>query len=191
MTAWYTETLHFTSTGVCVLSFRMGESLQNCPYLAVWCLDPVTQMVSPHVLLDVVVHDRSLSRGMPLTCPPPEQYFHPTTYNFGRCQQKFSNNLQNQSPVVILYFAVRFQCTVICLYSHAVVWSYWRFTKRVLMNMFCSFHVADATCLLNSGIVHSTCSGYQKEVGYLRFHAGIKCHGINEVYQVSTDLCQS
>ncbi|XP_067344937.1 protein ELYS isoform X2 [Channa argus] len=84
-------------------SLRMGESLQNCPYLAVWSLDPVVQMVSPHVLHDVVVHDRSLSRGLPFTCPPPEQYFNPTTYNF------------------------------------------------------------DATCLLNSGIVHLTCSGYQKE----------------------------
>uniref|UniRef100_A0A673BXT1 AT hook containing transcription factor 1 n=1 Tax=Sphaeramia orbicularis TaxID=375764 RepID=A0A673BXT1_9TELE len=84
-------------------SLRTGESLQNCPYLAVWSLDPVMQMVSPHVLLDVVVHDRSLSRGLPFTCPPPEQYFNPTTYNF------------------------------------------------------------DATCLLNSGIVHLTCSGYQKE----------------------------
>ncbi|XP_040056916.2 uncharacterized protein ahctf1 isoform X3 [Gasterosteus aculeatus] len=80
-----------------------GESLQNCPYLAVWSLDPVVQMVSQHVLLDVVVHDRSLSRGLPFTCPPPEQYFNPTTYNF------------------------------------------------------------DATCLLNSGIVHLTCSGFQKE----------------------------
>ncbi|XP_070787032.1 protein ELYS [Enoplosus armatus] len=84
-------------------SLRTGESLQNCPYLAVWSLDPVVQMVSAHILLDVVVHDRSLSRGLPFTCPPPEQYFNPTTYNF------------------------------------------------------------DATCLLNSGIVHLTCSGYQKE----------------------------
>uniref|UniRef100_A0A3Q1FT70 AT hook containing transcription factor 1 n=1 Tax=Acanthochromis polyacanthus TaxID=80966 RepID=A0A3Q1FT70_9TELE len=84
-------------------SLRTGESLQNCPYLAAWSLDSVVQMVSPHVLLDVVVHERSLSRGMPFTCPPPEQYFNPTTYNF------------------------------------------------------------DATCLLNSGIVHLTCSGYQKE----------------------------
>uniref|UniRef100_A0A4W6FWV7 AT-hook containing transcription factor 1 n=1 Tax=Lates calcarifer TaxID=8187 RepID=A0A4W6FWV7_LATCA len=84
-------------------SLRLGESLQNCPYLAVWSLDPVVQMVSPHALLDVVIHDRSLSRGLPFTCPPPEQYFNPTTYNF------------------------------------------------------------DATCLLNSGIVHLTCSGYQKE----------------------------
>ena len=67
------------------LFVRTGESLQNCPYLAVWCLDPVVQMVSPHVLLDVAVHDRSLSRGLPLTCPPPEQYFNPTTYNFGGC----------------------------------------------------------------------------------------------------------
>ncbi|XP_049454990.1 protein ELYS isoform X2 [Epinephelus fuscoguttatus] len=84
-------------------SLRTGESLQNCPYLAVWSLDPVVKMVSQHVLLDVVVHDRSLSRGLPFTCPPPEQYFNPTTYNF------------------------------------------------------------DATCLLNAGIVHLTCSGYQKE----------------------------
>ncbi|XP_041837533.1 protein ELYS isoform X2 [Melanotaenia boesemani] len=84
-------------------SLRTGESLQNCPYLAVWSLDLVVQMVSPHCLIDVVVHERSLSRGLPFTCPPPEQYFNPTTYNF------------------------------------------------------------DATCLLNSGIVHLTCSGYQKE----------------------------
>ncbi|XP_034535275.1 protein ELYS isoform X2 [Notolabrus celidotus] len=84
-------------------SLRTGESLQNCPYLAVWSLDPVVQMVSQHLLLDVVVHERSLSRGLPYTCPPPEQYFNPTTYNF------------------------------------------------------------DSTCLLNSGIVHLTCSGYQKE----------------------------
>uniref|UniRef100_A0A3Q3EH72 AT hook containing transcription factor 1 n=1 Tax=Labrus bergylta TaxID=56723 RepID=A0A3Q3EH72_9LABR len=84
-------------------SLRTGESLQNCPYLAVWSLDSVVQMVSQHLLLDVLVHERSLSRGMPFTCPPSEQYFNPTTYNF------------------------------------------------------------DATCLLNSGIVHLTCSGYQKE----------------------------
>uniref|UniRef100_A0A8C5GMC3 AT hook containing transcription factor 1 n=1 Tax=Gouania willdenowi TaxID=441366 RepID=A0A8C5GMC3_GOUWI len=84
-------------------SLRVGESLQNCPYLAVWSLDPVVQMVSPHVIMDLVVHERSLSRGLPFTCPPPEQYFNPTTYNF------------------------------------------------------------DASCLLNSGIVHITCSGYQKE----------------------------
>ncbi|XP_054627560.1 protein ELYS [Dunckerocampus dactyliophorus] len=84
-------------------SLRTGESLQNCPYLAVWCLDQVMQMASQHILLDVVVQDHSLSRGLPLTFPPPEQYFNPTAYNF------------------------------------------------------------DATCLFNSGIVHSTCSGYQKE----------------------------
>uniref|UniRef100_A0A667ZPB3 AT hook containing transcription factor 1 n=1 Tax=Myripristis murdjan TaxID=586833 RepID=A0A667ZPB3_9TELE len=84
-------------------SLRTGECLRSCPYLAVWSLDPVVEMVSPRPLLDVVVHDRSLSRGLPFTCPPPEQFFNPTTYNF------------------------------------------------------------DATCLLNSGIVHLTCSGYQKE----------------------------
>ncbi|KAI4830455.1 hypothetical protein KUCAC02_002085 [Chaenocephalus aceratus] len=61
-------------------SLRTGQSLQNCPYLAVWSLDPVVQMVSKHVLLDVLVHERSLSRGLPFTCPPPEQYFNPTTH---------------------------------------------------------------------------------------------------------------
>uniref|UniRef100_A0A8C5CTT9 AT hook containing transcription factor 1 n=1 Tax=Gadus morhua TaxID=8049 RepID=A0A8C5CTT9_GADMO len=80
-----------------------GETLHSCPYFAVWSLDPVVEMVSPRPLLDVVVHDRSLSRGLPCTWPPPEQFFNPTTYNF------------------------------------------------------------DATCLLNSGVVHLTCSGHQKE----------------------------
>uniref|UniRef100_A0A3Q0RBT6 AT-hook containing transcription factor 1 n=1 Tax=Amphilophus citrinellus TaxID=61819 RepID=A0A3Q0RBT6_AMPCI len=92
-------------------SLRYSENWfrNTCPYLAAWSLDPVVQMVSPHIFLDVVVHERSLSRGLPFTCPPPEQYFNPTTYNF------------------------------------------------------------DATCLLNSGIVHLTCSGYQKEtLGFLK-----------------------
>uniref|UniRef100_A0A673BQ97 AT hook containing transcription factor 1 n=1 Tax=Sphaeramia orbicularis TaxID=375764 RepID=A0A673BQ97_9TELE len=81
-------------------SLRTGESLQNCPYLAVWSLDPVMQMVSPHVLLDVVVHDRSLSRGLPFTCPPPEQYFNPTTYNFGKFF--FRNNpLEKRSKIFL------------------------------------------------------------------------------------------
>uniref|UniRef100_A0A8C7G048 AT hook containing transcription factor 1 n=1 Tax=Oncorhynchus kisutch TaxID=8019 RepID=A0A8C7G048_ONCKI len=84
-------------------SLRTGESLRSCPYLAVWSLDSVVEMTSPCPLLDVLVHERSLSRGLPYTCPPPEQFFKPTTYNF------------------------------------------------------------DATCLLNTGIVHLTCSGYQKE----------------------------
>ncbi|XP_064197099.1 protein ELYS isoform X1 [Anguilla rostrata] len=84
-------------------SLRTGETLHNCPYLAVWSLDSVVEMTSPCSLLDIVVHERSLSRGLPYTCPLPEQFFNPTTYNF------------------------------------------------------------DATCLLNSGIMHVTCSGYQKE----------------------------
>lgn len=91
-------------------SLRTGESLRSCPYLAVWSLDNVVEMTSPCPLLDILVHERSLSRGLPYTCPPPEQFFKPTTYNF------------------------------------------------------------DATCLLNTGIVHLTCSGYQKEVSLsLRF----------------------
>ncbi|CAL9701688.1 unnamed protein product [Knipowitschia caucasica] len=104
-------------------SLRAGESLQNCPYLAVWSLDAVMQAVSPHMLLDVLVNERSLSRGLPHTCPPPEQYFNPTTYNF------------------------------------------------------------DATCLLNTGIVHLTCSGYQKEaLGFLKKAAPCSSDVIASIY---------
>uniref|UniRef100_A0A671RZ51 Protein ELYS-like n=1 Tax=Sinocyclocheilus anshuiensis TaxID=1608454 RepID=A0A671RZ51_9TELE len=90
-------------------SLRTGESLRNCPYLAVWSLDCVIETTAPYTLLDILIHERSLSRGLPYTCPPPEQFFHPTTYNF------------------------------------------------------------DGSCLLNAGIVHFTCSGYQKEtLSYLK-----------------------
>ncbi|KAJ3593601.1 hypothetical protein NHX12_005935 [Muraenolepis orangiensis] len=71
-------------------SLRAGESLHSCPYLAVWSLDPVVEMVSPRPLLDIIVHDRSLSRGLPCTWPPPEQFFNPTTYNFATpCSSDF------------------------------------------------------------------------------------------------------
>uniref|UniRef100_A0A8C1XL99 AT hook containing transcription factor 1 n=1 Tax=Cyprinus carpio TaxID=7962 RepID=A0A8C1XL99_CYPCA len=86
-----------------------GESLRNCPYLAVWSLDCVIETTAPCTLLDILIHERSLSRGLPYTCPPPEQFFNPTTYNF------------------------------------------------------------DGSCLLDAGIVHFTCSGYQKEtLSYLK-----------------------
>ncbi|KPP75330.1 protein ELYS-like [Scleropages formosus] len=65
-------------------SLRAGESLHSCPYLAVWSLDAVTEVASPYPLLDILVHERSFSRGLPYTCPPPEQFFNPTTYNFGK-----------------------------------------------------------------------------------------------------------
>ncbi|KAJ1154340.1 hypothetical protein NDU88_007092 [Pleurodeles waltl] len=83
-------------------SLRPGEFLQNCPYFTLWSLDAVVAMTSPHYILDVLVQERSLSRGMPSSYPPPDQFFNPSTYNF------------------------------------------------------------DATCLLNSGLVHVTCTGLQK-----------------------------
>ncbi|XP_060736591.1 protein ELYS [Tachysurus vachellii] len=90
-------------------SLRAGESLQNCPYLAVWSLDSVVEVTQSCPLLDMVVYERSLSRALPHTCPPPEQFYNPNTYNF------------------------------------------------------------DASCLFNAGIVHFTCSGYQKEtLSYLK-----------------------
>ncbi|XP_055495267.1 protein ELYS isoform X2 [Leucoraja erinacea] len=90
-------------------SLRAGEKLGNCPYFALWSLDAVVNMTFPYYLLDVIVHERSLSRGVPPSYPPPEQFFNPSTYNF------------------------------------------------------------DATCLLNTGVVHITGSGFQKEtLNYLK-----------------------
>ncbi|NXN94505.1 ELYS protein, partial [Rhinopomastus cyanomelas] len=84
-------------------SLRPEEFIHDCPYFALWSLDTVTSMTSPNLILDVLVHERSLSRGVPPSYPPPEQFFNPSTYNF------------------------------------------------------------DATCLLSSGVVHMTCTGFQKE----------------------------
>uniref|UniRef100_A0A4W4FVI2 AT hook containing transcription factor 1 n=1 Tax=Electrophorus electricus TaxID=8005 RepID=A0A4W4FVI2_ELEEL len=103
-------------------SLRAGESLRNCPYLAVWSLDSVVEMTAPCPLLDVVVHDRSLSRGLAYTCPPPEQFFS-----------------QNYNLILL--------------------------------------------CLLNSGIVHLTCAGYQKEtLGYLKKSVPSLSDGISSGY---------
>uniref|UniRef100_A0A8P0NN41 AT-hook containing transcription factor 1 n=2 Tax=Canis lupus familiaris TaxID=9615 RepID=A0A8P0NN41_CANLF len=88
-------------------SLRSGEYLHNCSYFALWSLESVVNKTYPHYILDVLVNERSLSRGIPPSYPPPEQFFNANIYNF------------------------------------------------------------DATCLLNSGIVHVTCNGFQKET--LRF----------------------
>lgn len=42
----------------------------------------------------------------------------------------------------------------------------WNLLSCCLIDYFFLFHVTDATCLLNSGIVHLTCSGYQKEASF-------------------------
>lgn len=67
-----------------LLSLRPEEFLHDCPYFALWSLDPVISMTSPNLILDILVHERSLSRGVPPSYPPPEQFFNPSTYNFGR-----------------------------------------------------------------------------------------------------------
>ncbi|XP_074017830.1 protein ELYS-like [Numenius arquata] len=84
-------------------SLRLEEFLHDCPYFALWSLDTVISMTSPKLLLDILVHERSLSRGVFSFHPPMERFFHPSNYNF------------------------------------------------------------DGTCLLNSGVVHMTCTGFQKE----------------------------
>lgn len=65
-------------------------------------------------------------------------------------------------------------CTaqVICLHAQTC-----SLNMILLMTVyFFFFHVTDATCLLNSGIVHLTCSGYQKEVSLF-------CYDVMFVYE--------
>ncbi|XP_068251986.1 protein ELYS-like [Nyctibius grandis] len=90
-------------------SLRPEHFVHDCPYFALWSLDTVISLTSPNRILDILVHERSLSRRLPPSYPPPEQFFNPSTYNF------------------------------------------------------------DGTCLLNSGVVHLTCPGFQKEtLNYLK-----------------------
>ncbi|XP_014111453.1 PREDICTED: protein ELYS [Pseudopodoces humilis] len=104
-------------------SLRPEEFLHDCPYFALWSLDPVISMTSPNLILDILVHERSLSRGVPPSYPPPEQFFNPSTYNF------------------------------------------------------------DVTCLLNSGIVHMTCTGFQKEtLKFLKKSGPLVSEAIHDSY---------
>lgn len=64
-------------------SFRSGEYLHNCSYFALWSLESVVNKTYPHYILDVLVNERSLSRGIPPSYPPPEQFFNANIYNFG------------------------------------------------------------------------------------------------------------
>lgn len=75
-----------------LFSLRPEEFLHDCPYFALWSLDPVISMTSPNLILDILVHERSLSRGVPPSYPPPEQFFNPSTYNFGRYFTAFHLN---------------------------------------------------------------------------------------------------
>ncbi|XP_036058015.1 protein ELYS isoform X2 [Onychomys torridus] len=107
-------------------SLRSGESLHNCSYFALWSLDSVVSRTSPHHILDILVHERSLNRGVPPSYPPPEQFFNPSTFNF------------------------------------------------------------DATCLLNSGVIHVTCAGFQKETLTFLKKSG---PSLNEVIPDSYNRC--
>ncbi|XP_010158699.1 PREDICTED: protein ELYS-like, partial [Eurypyga helias] len=60
-------------------SLRPEEFLHDCPYFALWSLDAVVSLSSPNRILDILVHERSLSRGVPPSYPPPEQFFNPRT----------------------------------------------------------------------------------------------------------------
>ncbi|XP_041418029.1 protein ELYS isoform X2 [Xenopus laevis] len=84
-------------------SLRSGQFLRNCSYFAFWSLEAVVNITTQDIIFDILVHERSLSRGIPPSYPPPEQFYYPSTYNF------------------------------------------------------------DATCLLNSGLIHFACTGFQKE----------------------------
>lgn len=75
-----------------LFSLRPEEFLPDCPYFALWSLDTVISMTSPNLILDILVHERSLSRGVPPSYPPPEQFFNPSTYNFGRYFTAFNSD---------------------------------------------------------------------------------------------------
>ncbi|KAL6087893.1 hypothetical protein STEG23_014029, partial [Scotinomys teguina] len=107
-------------------SLRSGESLHSCSYFALWSLDSVVSRTSPHHILDILVSERSLNRGVPPSYPPPEQFFNPSTFNF------------------------------------------------------------DATCLLNSGVIHITCAGFQKETLTFLKKSG---PSLNEVIPDSYNRC--
>ncbi|XP_013907786.1 PREDICTED: protein ELYS [Thamnophis sirtalis] len=107
-------------------SLRPGELLHNCPYFALWSLDAMVSITSPNHILDVLVHERSFTRGVPPSYPPPEQFFNPSTYNF------------------------------------------------------------DVTCLLNCGIVHMSCTGFQKDT--LHFLKNSSC-SLNETIPEGYNRC--
>ncbi|XP_040206865.1 protein ELYS-like [Rana temporaria] len=92
-------------------SLRPGQFLRNCSYFAFWSLESVLNVTQDNIF-DMLVHERSFSRGAPTSYPPPEQFYYPSTYNF------------------------------------------------------------DATCLLSSGIIHITCTGFQKETLYFLKNSG-------------------
>lgn len=66
-----------------LFSLRPEEFLHDCPYFALWSLDTVISMTSPKLLLDILVHERSLRRDVPPFYPPPEEFFNPSAYTFG------------------------------------------------------------------------------------------------------------
>ncbi|XP_053566985.1 protein ELYS isoform X2 [Bombina bombina] len=63
-------------------SLRPGQFLRNCSYFAFWSLEAVVNMTAQDSIFDILVHERSLSRGVPPSYPPPEQFYYPSTYNF-------------------------------------------------------------------------------------------------------------
>ncbi|KAG8534423.1 hypothetical protein GDO81_019596, partial [Engystomops pustulosus] len=69
-------------------SLRPGQFLRNCSYFAFWSLEALTNLTED-MIFDILVHERSLSRGVPPSYPPPEQFYFPSTYNFGIFQFLF------------------------------------------------------------------------------------------------------
>lgn len=88
-----------------MFSLRPEEFLHDCPYFALWSLDTVISMTSPNLILDILVHERSLSRGVPPSYPPPEQFFNPSTYNFGRYFTECSSNKLKLRSDAIYWFS--------------------------------------------------------------------------------------
>lgn len=70
-------------------------------------------VTSPKLLLDILVHERSLSRGVPPSYPPPERFFHPGNYNFGRYFTAFESDKLKMRSNAIHWFS----CSVIVCHS--------------------------------------------------------------------------
>ncbi|MEQ2211573.1 hypothetical protein XENOCAPTIV_007391, partial [Xenoophorus captivus] len=140
---------------------------ENCPYLAVWSLDSVVQMVSPYTFLDVVVHERSLSRGLPFTCPPPEQYFNPTTYNFGAPLFNSSSNFTDPQTLQLLQHTQKLLNEDALqiprpFFTHSVISNYYTIRREELIRL--AKCLIEAWCLLRQ---HSNRLNITELLGFL------------------------
>lgn len=103
-------------------SFRSGEYLHNCSYFALWSLDSVVNKTYPHYILDILVNERSLSRGIPPSYPPPEQFFNANIYNFGMYFPNITFREKEHARVCVrgCLCVIRISIVCACMYVYSV-----------------------------------------------------------------------